>query len=68
MVKAINRGDKRALLSIVIELQGNKQETFAKYSENELANLSVEQVKENLLNSGLWTSFLITPLRQSAYR
>jgi Na+-transporting NADH:ubiquinone oxidoreductase subunit A len=45
----------------VIELQGDKQETFAKYSENELTNLSAEQVKENLLNSGLWTSFLTRP-------
>jgi Na+-transporting NADH:ubiquinone oxidoreductase subunit A len=61
VVKAINRGDKRALLSVVIELQGDKQESFAKYSENELTNLSAEQVKENLLNSGLWTSFLTRP-------
>ena len=61
VVKAINRGDKRVLLSVVIELQGDQQIEFAKYSENELANLSVDLVKENLLNSGLWTAFLTRP-------
>jgi len=61
VVKAVHRGDKRALLSVVIELEGNKQETFAKYKETQLSTLTTEQVKENLLNSGLWTSFLTRP-------
>jgi len=61
VVKAINRGDKRALLSVVIELDGNQQESFAKYNESELAGLTADQVKDNLLNSGLWTSFLTRP-------
>lgn len=61
VVKAIHRGDKRSLLSVVIELQGDQQEKFAKYSESQLAALSVEQIKENLLNSGLWTAFLTRP-------
>ena len=61
VVKAINRGDKRALLSVVIDLNGNEKETFAKYKEKELAALTAEQVKENLLNSGLWTSFVTRP-------
>ena len=61
VVKAINRGDKRALLSVVIDLNGNEKESFAKYKEKELAALTAEQVKENLLNSGLWTSFVTRP-------
>jgi Na+-transporting NADH:ubiquinone oxidoreductase subunit A len=61
VIKSIHRGDKRALLSVVIELQGEQQESFTKYSEAELAGLTPEQVKENLLNSGLWTSFLTRP-------
>ncbi len=61
VIKAIHRGDKRALMSVVIELQGNQQESFAKYSEADLAGLTQEQVKENLLASGLWTSFLTRP-------
>lgn len=61
IVKAINRGDKRALLSVVIELKGNEQEKFASYKEADLANLTAEQVKQNLLASGLWTSFVTRP-------
>lgn len=61
IVSAVHRGDKRALLSVVIELKGNKQESFASYSEAELAGLSLDQVKENLLASGLWTSFVTRP-------
>ena len=61
VVKAIHRGDKRALLSVVIELKGEQQETFTKYSEADLAGLSQDQVKQNLLASGLWTSFLTRP-------
>lgn len=61
VVKAINRGERRVLQSVVIELQGDQQVTFSKYGEGELANLSVEQVKENLLASGLWTAFLTRP-------
>ena len=61
VVKAINRGDKRVLLSVVIEIQGEEEVTFASYAESDLAGLSVEQVKENLLNSGLWTAFQTRP-------
>ncbi len=61
VVKAINRGDRRVLQSVVIELKGDQHETFAKYAEADLAGLSAEQVKENLLLSGLWTSFLTRP-------
>ncbi|MGR8932132.1 MAG: Na(+)-translocating NADH-quinone reductase subunit A [Gammaproteobacteria bacterium] len=61
VVKAINRGDRRTLLSVVIELKGKDQETFASYKEADLAGLSAEQVKENLLASGLWTSFVTRP-------
>ena len=61
VVTAINRGDKRVLLSVVIALEGNDQETFARYNQDDLANLSREQVAENLQTSGLWTSFLTRP-------
>lgn len=61
VIKAINRGERRVLQSVVIELQGDQQETFNKYGAAELANLSVEQVKQNLQASGLWASFLTRP-------
>jgi Na+-transporting NADH:ubiquinone oxidoreductase subunit A len=61
VVKAINRGAKRVLQSVVIELQGNAEESFAKYDESKLNGLTAEQVKENLLASGLWTSLRTRP-------
>jgi Na+-transporting NADH:ubiquinone oxidoreductase subunit A len=61
VVKAINRGAKRILQSVVIELKGSGQITFEKYNANELVNLTTEQVKENLLASGLWTTIRTRP-------
>ena len=61
VVKSINRGAKRALQSVVIELKGSAQVSFHKYNESELNNLTAEQVKENLLASGLWTTIRTRP-------
>lgn len=61
VVKAINRGPKRVLQSVVIELSGQDEVKFKSYGEAELATLTTEQVKENLLASGLWTSFRSRP-------
>jgi Na+-transporting NADH:ubiquinone oxidoreductase subunit A len=61
VVKAINRGAKRALQSVVIELEGNAQVSFNKYNESELNGLTDEQIRENLLASGLWTTIRTRP-------
>lgn len=61
VVKAINRGARRALQSVVVELQGDAKESFQRYDSAEIASLSTDQIKENLLASGLWTSFLTRP-------
>ncbi|KGQ30329.1 Na(+)-translocating NADH-quinone reductase subunit A [Gallibacterium anatis] len=60
-VTAINRSAKRVLQSVVIKLEGESQMTFAKYSIEQLANLTVEQVKQNLVESGLWTALRTRP-------
>ena len=61
VVKSINRGEKRALQSVVINLHGSAEESFNQYNESELNNLTAEQVKENLLASGLWTTIRTRP-------
>lgn len=61
VVKAINRGEKRVLQSVVIELKGKEEVSFAKYAESKLAELTAEQVNENLLASGLWTTIRTRP-------
>lgn len=61
VVKEINRGEKRVLQSVVIEIDGDEQETFAQYDATQLASLERQQVVDNLVNSGLWTAFRTRP-------
>ena len=60
-VTEIHRGEKRVLQSVVIELKGKLQESFQKYPANEIANLTAEQITENLVASGLWTMLRARP-------
>lgn len=60
-VVAINRGEKRVLQSVVIQVEGDEQITFARYETSQLASLSAEQVQENLVASGLWTALRTRP-------
>jgi len=61
VVKEINRGEKRVLQSVVIEVDGYDQETFTSYSASELGSLSRENVVKNLVESGLWTALRTRP-------
>lgn len=61
VITEICRGERRVLQSIIIKLNGVQQETFKKYTTTKLATLTADQVKQNLLLSGLWTSFLSRP-------
>lgn len=60
-VIALNRGAKRLFQSIVIQLEGDDEVTFSSYAESDLATLSREQVRDNLVESGLWTAFRTRP-------
>ncbi|MEL0637244.1 Na(+)-translocating NADH-quinone reductase subunit A [Marinomonas sp. TI.3.20] len=61
VVSAINRGERRVLQSVVIDLQGDDEEVFASYSGSELKDLDRNKVVENLVESGLWTSLRTRP-------
>ncbi|MBA6416839.1 Na(+)-translocating NADH-quinone reductase subunit A [Colwellia sp. 6M3] len=61
VVKEINRGEKRVLQSVVIEIGGNEQETFTQYAANELNSIAREDVVANLVKSGLWTAIRTRP-------
>ena len=61
VVSAIHRGEKRVLQSVVIELDGDEQETFAQYAPEQLASLDPALVRENLQHSGLWTALRTRP-------
>ena len=61
VVKEINRGEKRVLQSVVIDVDGYDQITFSSYPTNELATISREDVVKNLVESGLWTALRTRP-------
>jgi len=61
-IKAINRGAKRKLLSVVIEIEGNEYVEFNKYDQSQLNELTREKVVGNLVQSGLWTAIRVRPM------
>lgn len=60
-VSAINRGAKRVLQSVVIDVEGDDFVQFDSYSSTELDALDREKVQANLVSSGLWTSLRTRP-------
>lgn len=60
-VVAINRGARRALQSVVVELEGDGEEAFSSFSERRLDELEAAAVRDNLLAAGLWTAFRTRP-------
>jgi Na+-transporting NADH:ubiquinone oxidoreductase subunit A len=65
VVQAIHRGARRALQSVVIDLdreaEPEEQERFGRHSPDELASLSADTVRETLVASGLWTALRTRP-------
>jgi Na+-transporting NADH:ubiquinone oxidoreductase subunit A len=62
VIKAIHRGARRVLQSVVIELDDNEEEiTFRTYAQPDRA-----QVVQNLIDSGLWTALRTRPYSKTA--
>ncbi|MFV0576154.1 MAG: Na(+)-translocating NADH-quinone reductase subunit A [Vibrio sp.] len=57
----VNRGAKRVLQSVVIEVSGDDQVTFESYAADQLAKLDREVVKSQLVESGMWTALRTRP-------
>ena len=60
-VVEINRGAKRRFESIVIELDGEDEVEFPSFADRVFNQLSGEEVRKNLTDSGLWTAFRTRP-------
>ncbi len=62
VVSEINRGAKRILQSVVIELDGaDEQVTFEQFASAELTQLARSKVQEILVESGQWTALRTRP-------
>ena len=61
VVSAVHRGEQRVLQSVVIDLEGEDAIEFASFSDADIDRLEAAQVRENLINSGLWTALRTRP-------
>lgn len=60
-VSAVNRGAKRVLQSVVIDVQGTDAETFDTFAADKLAGIARDKVETQLVDSGLWTVLRTRP-------
>lgn len=61
-VRAIHRGARRVLQSVVIDLDETEDPVaFAQYDAESIGGLERDLVKDNLLNSGLWPALRTRP-------
>ena len=65
VVKNINRGQRRVFQSLEITVQGDDFVEFKKYSEQEQAQLSGDEVAAHLVETGLWTAFRTRPFSKA---
>jgi Na+-transporting NADH:ubiquinone oxidoreductase subunit A len=61
IVAAVNRGERRILQSVVVNLDGDDAVEFSTYPAADLAKLDGEAARKNLLESGLWTALRTRP-------
>ncbi len=60
-VIAINRGERRLFLSLVIEVAGDDEKTFPVTPASQLDQLTDGEVQQQLIAAGLWPAFRTRP-------
>ena len=60
-VTAINRGERRLLLSVVVTLDGDDEITFDSVAAADLPGLDRARIVDALVKSGLWTALRTRP-------
>lgn len=65
-IRAINRGPRRRLLSVVISPEGHEEVAFRTFPASKLDRLSAEDVTSVLLDSGLWAAIRERPFNRIA--
>ncbi len=64
-VKAINRGERRVLQTVVISVEGEEQKSLENYHNKELADYSDKEVEALMVEAGLWPAFRTRPFSRS---
>ncbi|MFH1214859.1 MAG: Na(+)-translocating NADH-quinone reductase subunit A [Candidatus Neomarinimicrobiota bacterium] len=60
-IVSLNRGLKRAFLSLVIKLDGDGEIVFKSFTENQIGSLTRAEIVTQLLESGLWPALISRP-------
>lgn len=60
-IAAINRGERRAFVSLVLELEGDEEVTFPAVDKTRIGELGAEEIEKRLLDSGLWIALRTRP-------
>ena len=60
-VSAINRGERRVLNSVVIDLDGDDAESWPTVAAEKIATADVADIRKTLAESGLWTALRTRP-------
>ncbi|MDP4651463.1 MAG: NADH:ubiquinone reductase (Na(+)-transporting) subunit A, partial [Haliea sp.] len=55
IVSAINRGARRVLQSVVIDVEGDASQSFTAHSASEARALDAQAIREQLNEAGQWT-------------
>ena len=61
IVSGINRGEKRSLLSVTIDVEEGPEEEFQAHDVKQLDQLNGDAVREQLVKSGQWIAFRTRP-------
>ena len=61
IVAKVNRGERRALQSVVVELDGSDEETFPVVDAGKIDALDAGEVRRVLVESGFWNSLRSRP-------
>jgi Na+-transporting NADH:ubiquinone oxidoreductase subunit A len=61
VISAINRGARRVLQSVVIDVDGDEAEIFQSFTPDAVSGLSGADVRRQLVESGQWTALRTRP-------
>ena len=61
VVSAINRGARRVLQSVVIDVEGDDAETFDPVAADAVSGLKADTIRDQLVQSGQWTALRTRP-------
>lgn len=65
VVREINRGDKRAFQSVVVEVTGDEQVKFQNFQSKSVNDLASGEVRKLLNEAGLWISLRTRPFSKT---